>query len=191
MAAIPSVPTFNAGSSPTYTTLNALGYAVTFALQPPRAVLQQTNIAPVSGGQAIAITTDTAIIWTVAVTDSDTGWSAGNPSRYTARTPGYFRFDAVWQATAETTASYRGARFRITTGVNNPGGAGLVSSFGSARLANVTSATGVNYTAVGCSMISPYLYIADYVELIAYAGHAETTGFTDGGSYMTTTLVSL
>jgi hypothetical protein len=191
MAAIPSVPTFTAGSSPTFTTLNALGYAVQFALQPPRAVLQQTNIAPVSGGQAIAITTDTAIIFTVAVTDSDTGWSTSNRTRYTAQTPGYFRFDAVWQATAETTSSYRGARFRITTGVNNPGGAGLTTSFGSARLLNVTSATGVNYTAIGCSMISPYLYILDYVELIAYAGHAETTGFTDGGSWMTATLVSL
>ncbi len=190
MAAIPSVPTFTAGTAPSAATLNALGYAVQFALTPPRAVLQQTNVAPVSGGQAVAITTDTAIIWTVAV-QSDAGWASGNPSRYTAQTPGYYRLDAVWQATAETTASYRGARFRVTTGANNPGGAGLVSSFGSARLLNVTSATGVNYTAIGCSMISPLLYIADYVELIAYAGHAETTGFTDGGSWMTTTLVSL
>jgi hypothetical protein len=191
MATVPSVPTFSAGTSPTYTTLNNLGYAVSFALQPPRAVLQQTNIAPVSGGQSISITTDTAIIFTVAVLDSDTGWSTSNRTRYTAQTPGYFRFDAVWQATAETTASYRGARFRITTGVNNPGGAGLTSSFGSQRLPNVTSATGTNYTAIGCSGISPLLYVLDYVELIAYAGHAETTGFTDGGSYMTATLVSL
>ena len=191
MATVPSVPTFSAGTSPTYTTLNNLGYAVSFALQPPRAVLQQTNIAPVSGGQSISITADTAIIFTVAVLDSDTGWSTSNRTRYTAQTPGYFRFDAVWQATAETTASYRGARFRITTGVNNPGGAGLTSSFGSQRLPNVTSATGTNYTAIGCSGISPLLYVLDYVELIAYAGHAETTGFTDGGSYMTATLVSL
>ena len=191
MATVPSVPTFSAGTSPTYTTLNNLGYAVSFALQPPRAVLQQTNIAPVSGGQSISITTDTAIIFTVAVLDSDTGWSTSNRTRYTAQTPGYFRFDAVWQATAETTASYRGARFRITTGVNNPGGAGLTSSFGSQRLPNVTSATGTNYTAIGCSGISPLLYVLDYVELIAYAGHAETTGFTDGGSWMTATLVSL
>ena len=191
MATVPSVPTFSAGTSPTDTTLNNLGYAVSFALQPPRAVLQQTNIAPVSGGQAITITTDTAIIFTVAVLDSDTGWSTSNRTRYTAQTPGYFRFDAVWQATAETTASYRGARFRVTTGVNNPGGAGLTSSFGSQRLPNVTSAIGTNYTAIGCSGISPLLYVLDYVELIAYAGHAETTGFTDGGSYMTATLVSL
>ena len=191
MATVPSVPTFTAGSSPTYTTLNALGYAVQFALQPPRAVLQQTNIAPVSGGQSISITTDTAIIFTVAVLDSDSGWSTSNRTRYTAQTPGYFRFDAVWQATAETTASYRGARFRVTTGVNNPGGAGLTSSFGSQRLPNVTSATGTNYTAIGCTGISPLLYVLDYVELIAYAGHAETTGFADGGSWMTATLVSL
>lgn len=191
MATVPVVPTFTAGSSPAAATLNNLGYAVQFALTPPRAILQQTNVAPVSGGQSILATTDTAITWTVAVLDSDTGWSAANPTRYTCATPGYFRFDAVWQATAETTSGYRGARFRITTGANNPGGAGLVSSFGSQRLPNVTSATGTNYTAVGCSMISPLLYIADYVELIAYSSHAETTGFADGGSYMTATLVSL
>jgi hypothetical protein len=191
MATVPSVPTFTAGSSPTYTTLNALGYAVQFALTPPRAVLQQTNVAPVSGGQSISITTDTAIIFTVAALDSDSGWSTSNRTRYTCQTPGYFRFDAVWESTAETSATYRGARFRVTTGVNNPGGAGLTSSFGSQRLPNVTSATGTNYTAIGCSGISPLLYVLDYVELIAYAGHAETTGFSDGGSYMTATLVSL
>ena len=191
MATVPSVPTFTAGSSPTYTTLNALGYAVQFALQPPRVTLQQTNVAPVSGGQSISITTDTAIIWTVAVTDSDSGWTSGAATRYTAQTPGYYRLDAVWQAAAETTGSYRGARFRVTTGANNPGGPGLTTSFGSQRLPNVTSATGTNYTAIGCSAISPYMYVLDYVELIAYAGHAETTGFTDGGSYMTATLVSL
>jgi hypothetical protein len=191
MAAVPSVPTFTAGSSPTFTTLNALGYAVQFCLTPPRAVLQQTNVSPVSGGQAITITTDTAIIFTVAALDSDSGWSTSNRTRYTCNTPGYFRFDAVWQATAETSATYRGARFRVTTGANNPGGAGLTSSFGSQRLPNVTSATGTNYTAIGCSGISPLLYILDYVELIAYAGHAETTGFSDGGSWMTATLVSL
>ena len=191
MATVPSVPTFTAGSSPAFTTLNALGYAVQFALQPPRAILQQTNVAPVSGGQSISITTDTAIIFTVAVLDSDSGWSTSNRTRYTCQTPGYFRFDGVWQATAETSATYRGARFRVTTGVNNPGGAGLTTSFGSQRLPNVTSATGTNYTAIGCSGISPLLYVLDYVELIAYAGHAETTGFSDGGSYMTATLVSL
>ena len=191
MATVPSVPTFTAGSSPSYATLNQLGYAVQFALTPPRAVLQQTNIAPVSGGQAITITTDTAIIFTVAALDSDSGWSTSNRTRYTANTPGYFRFDATWQATAETTSSYRGARFRVTTGVNNPGGAGLTTSFGSQRLPNVTNVTGTNYTAIGCSGISPLLYVLDYVELIAYAGHAETTGFTDGGSWMTATLVSL
>lgn len=191
MATVPVVPTFSAGTSPTAATLNNLGYACSFLLAPPKAVLQQTNVAPVSGGQAIASVTATAVIWTAAINNGDSAWSAGNPSRFTCQTPGYYLFDAVWQSTAETSASYRGAYFRVTTGVNNPGGAGLLTSFGSTRVANVTSATGANYTAVGCSMISPLLYILDYVELVAYAGHAETTGFTDGGSYLTGVLVSL
>jgi hypothetical protein len=191
MAAVPTVPTFSAGSTPAYTVLNQLGYAVQFLLTPPKAVLQQTNIAPVSGGQSIAITTATAVIWTVAINNGDSAWSSGNPTRFTCQTPGYYLFEGVWQSTAETSGSYRGAFFRVTTGVNNPGGAGLTTSFGSSRAPNVTSATGVNYTAAGAALISPLLYVLDYVELMAYAGHAETTGFTDGGSYMTATLVSL
>jgi len=191
MATVPSVPTFTAGTSPTYTTLNNLGYAVQFALQPPRAVLQQTNASPYASGQSISATTATAIGWNNAVEDSDSGWSSGNRTRYTCQTPGYFRFDGVVQSTAETSSGYRGAWFQITTGSNNPGGAGNHTSFGSCRVANVTSATGTNYTAVGCSLISPYLYVLDYVELYYYSSHSETTGFSDGGSYLTATLVSL
>lgn len=191
MATVPVVPTFTAGSAPTAATLNQLGYAVSFLLQPPKAVLQQTNVAPVSGGQSIPVTTATAIIWTVAISNSDSAWSSGSPTRLTAQTPGYYLFEATWQSTAELTASYRGGYFQVTTGANNPGGPGLTTPFGASRVANVTSATGLNYTAVGSAMISPFLYLADYVEWIAYAGHAETTGFTDGGSYLTATLVSL
>jgi len=191
MATVPTVPTFTAGTVATAATLNQLGSAVSFLLQPPRSVIQQTNVAPVSGGQSIPATTATAIIWTTTAVNSDSGWNSSNNTQYTAQTPGYYRLDGVWQATAETTAGYRGAYFRITTGTNNPGGAGLTTSFGSSRLANVTSATGVNYTAIGTSMITPYMYVLDYVELIAYSSHAETTGFTDGGSYLTVTLVSV
>lgn len=191
MATVPVVPTFTAGSSPSYAVLNNLGYAVQFLLTPPKAVLQQTNVAPVSGGQAIAATTATAIIWTVAVNNSDGAWSSSNNTRFTCQTPGYYLFEGTWQSTAETTAGYRGAFFQMTTGANHPGGAGQVTPFGSSRPPNVTSATGVNYTAVGAALISPYLYVADYVELIAYSSHAETTGFADGGSYLTATLVSL
>lgn len=191
MAIVPTVPTFTAGSSPSYATLNQLGYAVSFLLQPPKAVLQQINAAPFSGGQAIAATTATAIGWNSAISNSDSAWSAANNTRVTCQTPGYYLFEAVWQSTAETSSGYRGAFFQVTTGANNPGGAGLITPFGSSRPPNVTSATGVNYTAVGAALISPYLYVLDYVELIAYSSHAETTGFADGGSYLTATLVSL
>jgi hypothetical protein len=191
MAAVPTVPTFTAGSSPSYTLLNELGTAVSFLLAPPKAILQQTNASPFSGGQAISATTATAIGWNNAIVNSDSGWASGNNTRYTAQTPAYYLFEAVWQSTSETSAGYRGAYFRVTTGSNNPGGAGNTTSFGASRPPNVTSATGADYTAVGAAMLSPYLYVLDYVELIAYSSHAETVGFSDGGSYMTVTLVSI
>jgi hypothetical protein len=191
MATVPTVPTFTAGSVATAAALDQLGGAVSFLLAPPKAILQQTNASPFASGQSISATTATAIGWNNAIEDSDSGWSAANRTRYTAQTPGYFLCEGTWQSTAETSAGYRGAYFRVTTGVNNPGGAGLTTSFGASRPPNVTSATGANYTAVGTAMLSPYLYLLDYVELIAYSSHAETTGFTDGGSMLTVTLASL
>ena len=191
MATVPTVPTFTAGSTPGYAVLNQLGAAVQFLLTPPKAVLQQVNATPFSGGQAIAATTAVAVGWNSAISNSDGAWASGNNTRFTAQTPGYYLFEGVWQSTAETSAGYRGAYFRVTTGAGNPGGAGNQTSFGSSRPPNVTSASGADYTAVGAALISPYLYVLDYVELIAYSSHAETTGFTDGGSYLTATLVSL
>lgn len=191
MATVPTVPTFTAGSVVTDVTLNDLGYAVSFLLGPPKAILQQTTASPYASGQSISATTATAIGWNNVIEDSDSGWSSANRTRYTAQTPGYFMCEAVWQSTNETTSGYRGAYFRVTSGSNNPGGAGNTTSFGSSRPPNVTSSTGADYTAVGTAMVSPYLYVLDYVELIAYSSHAETTGFTDGGSMMTVTLVSL
>lgn len=191
MATVPTVPTFTAGSVVGDTDLNNLGYAVSFLLAPPKVALQQVNASPFSGGQSIPATTATAIGWNSAITNPDGAWSSGSNTRVTAQTPGYYLCEAVWQSTAETSAGYRGGYFRVTTGVNNPGGAGVTTSFGAARAPNVTSATGVNYTAAGCALISPYLYVLDYVEFMAYSSHAETTGFTDGGSYLTATLVSL
>ena len=190
MATVPVVPTFTAGTVATAATLNQLGAAVQFILTPPKVVLQQINASPFAGGQSVPITTATAIGWNNAISNTDSAWSSSNNTRVTAQTPGYYLFEAVWQSTAETTSSYRGGYFQVTNGPNNPGGAGT-TAFGAARAANVTSVTGVNYTAIGCAMISPFLYLLDYVEFYAYAGHAETTGFADGGSYLTATLVSL
>ena len=191
MATVPSVPTFTAGSTPSAATLNELGYAVQFLLTPPKAILQQTNASPYSSGQSISATTATAIGWNNVIEDSDSGWSSSNRTRYTAQTPGYFLCEAVWQSANETSSGYRGGYFRITTGSNNPGGAGNTTSFGSSRPPNVTSSTGADYTAVGAAMLSPYMYVLDYVEFMAYSSHSESTGFTDGGSMMTVTLVSL
>ena len=191
MATVPSVPTFNAGSVATAVTLNQLGSAVSFLLAPPKAILQQTNASPYAGGQSISATTPTAIGFNSEILDSDNGWTSGNPTKYYAQTPGYFLVEGVWQSTAETTSGYRGVYFRITTGSNNPGGSGNTSSYGSQRTPNVTSSSGANYSAVDGAILLPYMYVNDYVEMIAYSSHAETTGFTDGGCMMSITLVSI
>lgn len=186
---VPVVPSLPAGTAVTAAQMAQLAAAVQFLLTPVLAQLQQTSTAPVSGGQSIPITTPTAVIWTAQIADPDNGWTPAAPTRYTAQTPGYYWCSAAWQSTAETSSTYRGAYFQATTGPGNPGGAGTTTVFGSARIPNVTTAA--QYTSTGTQMLSPYLYAGDYVELYAIAGHAETTGFTDGGSFMSVQLASL
>jgi hypothetical protein len=186
---VPVVPTLPAGTVVTAAQMEQLAAAVQFLLTPPIAQLQQTSVAPVSGGQSIPVTTPTAIIWTTQIADSDNGWTPAAPTQYIAQTPAYYVFSGTWQATAETTATYRGAYFQATTGPNNPGGPGLTTVFGSVRVPNVTTAA--QYSGTGTQMLSPYLYAGDFVELYATSGHAETTGFADGGSFLSVQLASL
>ena len=69
---------------------------------------------------------------------------------------------AAWASNA---TGNRQAYFQVTTGANNPGGAGLTTAFGA--VAGLTDGTG-NPTRFTLAALCPYLYLLDYLEVYAY-----------------------
>ena len=156
MATLPTVPSFVTGETPSIAKLSQLAYCVSFF-----------NTIPAFGsftdtGQSIANNTNTALTWT-KVTDRDGGWAAGNPTRYTAQTAGYYQASALLSFNASATGG-RAAWFQVTTGANNPGGAGLTQPFGYSD----SGPDGTSVTGVRIGELSPYLYALDYVEVFAW-----------------------
>lgn len=152
MATLPTVPSFITGETPNLAKLNQLAYCVTF-ISTIQAFGQFTNT-----GQSIANNTNTAITLT-KVTDRDGGWAAGNPTRYTAQTPGYYHADAV-VAFASAAGGARALWFQMTTGANHPGGAGQTFDFGYA-----TQSAPAGACRMSTGELAPYMYIADYLEV--------------------------
>jgi hypothetical protein len=177
MATLPTVPTFTFQEDPSITVLSELAAAVTFVSTLPAYALLE-------GSPTLTTATVTALAWTTKVTDRDSGWASGNNTRYTAQTPGYYDLNACITFASSTTGA-RIAYYRVTTGANNPNGAGNTTIFGDKAVA-AANATG-NWITLGAT--SPYLYLLDYVEVYAYQNSGGN--LATGTNYWTAALVSL
>lgn len=149
MPALPTVPTFSQGVTPT-SSLSRLADAVTFLRSPPIAQVQQIV------AQAVANGTFTAITFTLEIVDSALGFDTGvSTTRYYAQYPGWYELSGgvAWSPNATSN--------RITQWYVN--GAGLGGSETS-----LPAAAAVNNTVVPARTMLAYLSIGDYVELYAY-----------------------
>ncbi len=90
MAALPAVPSFGAGSFDTSAQLNQLAAAVSFLLNPPRALVYKS----VSSSRASSLTS-AVVNWDTVITNSDGGWAGASPSRLTCNTPGLYHIEAA------------------------------------------------------------------------------------------------
>jgi hypothetical protein len=156
MATIPAVPSFTFQEVPPDAVLNQLASCVTFVATLPA-------YAELQGGPTLTTATATALAWPVKVTDRDSGWSSGSNTRYTAQTGGYYDLSAGVVFTSNA-AGYRAAWFQVTTGANNPGGAGNSTIFGYKG----TSADPSGTTMISLGITSPYLYDLDYLQVFAF-----------------------
>lgn len=156
MATVPTVPSFVTGETPSIAKMNQLASCVSFINSAP-AFAQLTSSAT-----AFTTNTVTALSW-AKVTDRDGGFSGGSPTRYTAQTPGYYNCDALVSFAANVTGD-RFAYFQVTTGANNPGGAGHTTAFGGCCVQAAPSGV----TNMTICQLSPYLYLLDYVEVYGY-----------------------
>lgn len=177
MATLPTVPTFTANSSPSVATLNQLGTAVKFVSQMPIVVSMKLG-----SNQSISASTSTPLSWGTEEVDSDGMHSAGNPTRFTSATQGYYKFHATVAMNETGTAAYTGCWFKRTTGVNNPLGAGNTIDFGGNTFLSGTTTS--DFRSMTLSSITPCLYVGDYVEVIAWSAVAATiqSGFLNSGN---------
>lgn len=189
MATLPTPPTFTANSVPSIATLNQLASAVSFVSQVPIVVSLK-----LSGTQAVAATTSTAVSWTTEEVDTDNMHSTvSNQSRLTAQTQGYYQVTATVAFTTASSGQIYQVWFQQTTGSNNPAGAGHTVIFGGD--ASVTDASTSDPMGATISSMTPVLYVNDYVEAFIWCssaatlkqnfgqtGHLDLAGFTDGSS---------
>ena len=156
MGSIPVVPTFPAGLPATGAAMQELCTALTWCFSGrPVAEFQQAS------AQTISTSTTTAVTWDTKITDRDSGWSSGSNTRYTSKTPGIYDVTASVPYASNSTG-YRQTWFRVTTGSNNPAGAGVTTQFG------VASYFAAGNAGACARFLTPYLYVSDYVEVLTW-----------------------
>jgi hypothetical protein len=159
MGTVPAVPTFPAGLAAPSAGMNELCTAITWLYTGrPLAQLSATT------AESIAASTPTAIAWNTKIEDRDGGWLSGANTNYTAQTQGIYMVAAFIPWAANATGSRR-LNFQCTTGSNNPAGSGLFLPFGGASVYTVSGSVA---TCVAAKSLTPYMYVGDFLEVIAW-----------------------
>lgn len=185
---IPALPSLPAGYVAQLGDLQALAYAAQFALTKP-----MTQVYDNTGGQAIG-TSFGAVTFTTSIFDIDGMWLAGNPTRLTVQTPGWY--SVRYGINVGTVGGVYTTCVASTSGANNPQGAGVASGNYWAGMSD-EAATSVGW-ANGGGDWPFYLYQGDYLQVFVEAAVVgSSTGITapgtatKGGSYFSMELVSI
>jgi hypothetical protein len=185
---IPTIPALPAGYVVQLADLQNLAAAATFALGKP-----MSSVIDNTGGQAIT-TSFAAVTFTTAVFDLDGMWAAGNPTRLTVQTPGWYK--VRYGVNAGSVGGIYNTAVGATTGPNNPQGSGIASAKYWGGYSNTSSGK------IGVAAASGdwpfFLYQGDYLSVFVEAaatgsstGTSQPTGFGQGGSYFGLELVSI
>jgi hypothetical protein len=195
MATLPTIPTLSpnvgngalssgAGYVVTVADMNNMAACASFALAKPVCRVHATST------QAITSTTlpGTPVNYQAVDQDPDGMYSGSNPGRLTIQTPGFYK--ARYMCNAGSFGVNAG--IQITTGPNNPAGAGnTVPSNGSGSWPSYTLGT-TDGACSGGGILQTYLFAGDYVQacLVRPAG-SMTTAITDVGSWLSLEWVSI
>ncbi len=152
MPSVPTAPTVSPAVSST-TQMNLFRDAINFALSPPRAELRATVAQSIPNSAGTSVNFDTADVDTDV--DGVGGHNpASNPSRFTARYPGWYLCSGGCVFVANATGR-RIVWFKVN-GVDQAGSEATTSG----------SAGGSTGPAIRAKLL--YLTIGDYVELAAF-----------------------
>jgi hypothetical protein len=185
---IPTIPALPAGYVVQLADLQNLAAAATFALGKP-----MSSVIDNTGAQAIGVTFG-VVTFTTVVFDLDGMWAAGNPTRLTVQTPGWYK--VRYGVNVGSVGGVYNTAVESTTGPNNPQGSGIASAKYWAGYSNTVSGQ------VGVAAASGdwpfFLYQGDYLSVFVGAvatgsstGTSVPAGFSQGGSYFSMELVSI
>lgn len=183
---IPTIPAMPAGYIATAADMNALAYAVQFLLTKPIARAVDT-----AGSQAVT-TGDTAVTFGAASFDTDGMWSAGQPTRLTVATAGFYKISYCVQASVASGVTINcNTHATVTTGANNPAGAGVATQvYGG--YGGGSAAGGLRVGPHASGVLPFYMYALDYVTVSVVAAAAGLTlSISAFPSFMTMEYVSV
>lgn len=179
--AIPTVPRLPAGYIVQQADLNNIAQAVTFLTTKPIARVQSNAL-----GTAIS-TSRIDIPWDTMLFDTDGMWNAGNPTRLTVNTPGWFKVRYAVSCTSTSTVTNFGVQ--SVSGASNPGGPGNVSAvyWGS----DSVGATGGDHPAGGGGVWPFYLWAGDYLKVTGLGSGADAVTITAPFSFFSVEYISI
>lgn len=181
--AAPSPPTQYAGKLATSPDMNALANAALFLRRPPMVIAQS---ATGGTGQAFTGGSQAAVQWSSLQRDTDGFYSPSQNTRLTVQTPGIYkvRYSAPF---APAGVSCQGM-VRITTGANNPAGAGVQTSFWYSMASVSGSLTGLIN---GGGVLPVFLYVLDYIEIMLTVNTTSNMPTTPQPAIVSMRMVSL
>lgn len=160
---IPTIPTLSAGYVVTAADMNNLSACATFMLNKPIA-----SVHDGLGTQTIT-TSASSVAFNTKDFDTDGMWSSGANTQFTVQTPGFYKIAYSVATVGSSTAYTLGTSVVVTTGANNPLGAGISQlpiwqGYGSAL-----TASSLRVVARNTGIIPYYMFIGDYVQVKAVA----------------------
>jgi hypothetical protein len=159
--------------------MNAYSQAASFLMNPPLVIVQQSSTSTVGTGA-------TAIPWHVKIRDNDGMWVSGSNTRLTIVTPGFW--EVRYCLNIGTGGGHLSSYLRVTSGANNPQGAGVAFEWGNGQATEV----GTNDMSVCVATLLPtFMYAGDYVTLYGLVGSSTSTTNNTAFSHMSARLVSV
>jgi hypothetical protein len=157
--AAPVPPSQFAGQLATSSDMNALANTALFLRRPPMVIAQSVTTGT---GQSLVAATDTPVQYSSIPRDTDGFFATANPSRLTVQTPGIYlvRYSIPFAVAGQNCQ----CKVRITTGSNNPAGAGVLSIFWYAFAA---AANAIDGCVCGGGILPVFMYALDYIEILA------------------------
>lgn len=184
---IPTIPPMAAGYVVQASDMNNLAYGATFLLTKPIA-----RVRDGAGSFAIPSPSFGSVPFNVKDFDTDGMWSSGSNTRLTVQTPGFYKVSYAVDALAGSGAALpMNTYVQVTTGANNPQGAGVAMPFIWSGYASGGLSVSGRAMPHASGILPWYMYALDYAQIQVVASSSGMTTSTSVPSFFAMELVSI